>query len=160
MGDGRRGRLISASDRRQAVELISEAVDSGAALYKACAELGISKRSYNRWKNNTNDYIDERITCTRPEPANKLTQEERTQILDVMNSEEFSSKTPCEIVPILADQGIYLGSESTFYKILKETEMLAADTATLCPCLSSYQSPDTLKEIRFPSSAEKVFPSC
>lgn len=125
MGDGRRGRLISASDRRQAVELISEAVDSGAALYKACAELGISKRSYNRWKNNTNDYIDERITCKRPEPANKLTQEERTQILDVMNSEEFSSKTPCEIVPILADQGIYLGSESTFYKILKETEMLA-----------------------------------
>lgn len=42
-----------------------------------------------------------------------------------MNSEEFSSKTPCEIVPILADRGIYLGSESTFYKVLEEAEMLA-----------------------------------
>ena len=44
--------MINASDRRQAVELIKEAVDSGAALYKACAELGISKRTYNlRWYN-------------------------------------------------------------------------------------------------------------
>ena len=32
--------MINASDRRQAVELITEAVDAGAALYKACAELG------------------------------------------------------------------------------------------------------------------------
>jgi putative transposase len=125
LGDGRRGRLISASDRRQAVELISEAVDSRAALCKACAELGISKRTYNRWRNNTNDYIDERTTCVHPEPANKLTQDERKMILKMMNSEEFSSKTPCEIVPILADRGIYLGSESTFYKVLDESEMLA-----------------------------------
>ena len=29
--------MINASDRRQAVELIKEAVDSGAAMYKACA---------------------------------------------------------------------------------------------------------------------------
>jgi putative transposase len=42
-----------------------------------------------------------------------------------MNSEEFSSKTPCEIVPILADRGEYLGGESTFYKVLKEEGMLA-----------------------------------
>ena len=39
--------MINASDRRQAVELITEAVDAGAALYKACAELGISKRTVN-----------------------------------------------------------------------------------------------------------------
>jgi len=100
LGDGRRGRLISASDRRQAVEQISEAVDFGAALYKVCTELGISKRPYSRWKNNTNDYIDERITCVRPEPVNKLSQDERKLILKMMNSEEFASKTPCEIVPI------------------------------------------------------------
>lgn len=43
----------------------------------------------------------------------------------MVNSEEFCSKTPCEIVPTLADRGIYLGSESTFYKVLEKTEMLA-----------------------------------
>ncbi|VDN46655.1 protein of unknown function [Petrocella atlantisensis] len=36
MGNGQRGRLISAQDRKQAVELISEAVENGARLYKAC----------------------------------------------------------------------------------------------------------------------------
>ena len=34
----------------------------------------------------------------RPEPANKLKPEERQLILDTMNSEEFASKTPCEVV--------------------------------------------------------------
>ncbi len=116
--------MISAPDRKMAVELISEAVDSGAALYKACAELGISKRTYNRWKETDSDYIDKRTICERPEPVNKLSQEEKETILEMMNSEEFASKTPCEVVPMLADRGIYLASESTFYKILKEAKEL------------------------------------
>ena len=116
--------MINASDRRQAVELIKEAVDLGAALYKACAELGISKRTYNRWKNTDSDYIDKRTICARPEPANKLTKEERQEILDICNTEEFASKTPSEIVPMLADRGSYIASESTFYKVLKEAKQL------------------------------------
>ena len=63
MGNGRRGRMINASDCRQAVKPLKEAVDLGAALYKACAELGISKRTYNRWKNTDSDYIDKRTIC-------------------------------------------------------------------------------------------------
>lgn len=114
--------MISASDRKIAVELITEAVDSGAALYKACKELGISKRTYNRWKNSDSDYIDKRTTCERPEPANKLALEEKELILKTMNSKEFASKTPCEVVPILADRGIYIANESSFYKVLKEAK--------------------------------------
>lgn len=124
MGDGRRGRLISASDREMAVELISEAILSGASLYKACDELGISKKTYYRWKNRDDGYTDKRKTCERPEPKNKLKEEERKEILDMVNCEEFALKSPCEIVPILADRGIYLGSKSTYYKILKEEQML------------------------------------
>lgn len=116
--------MINASDRRQAVKLISEAVDAGAALYKACEELGISKRTYNRWKNTDSGYIDKRTICERPEPANKITSEEKKEILAVCNAQEFASKTPCEIVPILADRGIYIASESTFYKVLKEAKQL------------------------------------
>ena len=104
--------------------MIKEAVDSGAALYKACTELGISRRTYNRCKNTDSDYIDKRTICARPEPANKLTMEEKKKILDVCNSEEFASKTPSEIVPILADRGSYIASESTFYKVLKEAKQL------------------------------------
>ena len=115
--------MINASDCRQAVELISEAVKAGAALYKECRELGISKRTYNCWKNTDNDYIDKRTTCERPEPQNKMTQEEKQRILEICNSEEFASMTPGEIVPILTDRGTYVASESTFYKVLREAQL-------------------------------------
>jgi len=116
--------MISASDRKEAIKLITEAVDAGAALYKACREIGISKRTYNRWRNTDSDYIDKRTICEHKEPKNKLTPEERRRILDTMNSEEFSSKTPCEVVPILADRGIYIAGESSFYKVMKEAGQL------------------------------------
>jgi putative transposase len=41
--------MISASDRGKAIELIDEAVISGARLFKACNELGITERTYYRW---------------------------------------------------------------------------------------------------------------
>jgi len=58
-------------------------------------------------------------------PANKLSKQERQQILDISNSAPFRDLSPKQIVPKLADQGVYLASESTFYRVLKEHEMLA-----------------------------------
>mgnify|MGYP003252340344 FL=1 len=44
--------------------------------------------------------------------------------MDICNTEEFASKTPSEIVPMLADRGGYIASESTFYKVLREAKQL------------------------------------
>lgn len=41
--------MISTPDRRNAVTLINEAVESGARLHVACKEMGICKRTYRRW---------------------------------------------------------------------------------------------------------------
>jgi putative transposase len=117
---GRRGRMINASDRENAVRLISEAVVSGARLFKACEEIGISKRTYNRWKETDSDYIDKRTLCERPEPANKLTSEEKQEILKVVHSEKYADLPPSQIVPRLADEGKYIASESSFYRVLRE----------------------------------------
>jgi hypothetical protein len=57
-------------------------------------------------------------------PANKLSNTERQQILDTANSAPFRDLSPKQIVPKLADQGVYLASESTFYRVLKEHKML------------------------------------
>jgi len=54
-----------------------------------------------------------------PEPANKLSAAERAAVLSLCNSTEFSSLPPSQIVPKLADQGRYLASESSFYRILR-----------------------------------------
>ena len=55
----------------------------------------------------------------RPEPANKLSAAECAAVLEVCNSKEFASLPPSQIVPKLADQGRYLASESSFYRILR-----------------------------------------
>lgn len=62
---------------------------------------------------------DRRPTATRPSPGNQLSSEERHRVLEVCNQQAFASLLPSQIVPKLADQGIYLASESTLYRILK-----------------------------------------
>src|SRR5664279_4808193 len=40
-------------------------------------------------------------------------------ILDVLHSNRFADLAPAEVWAILLDEGIYLGSESTFYRLLR-----------------------------------------
>lgn len=56
-------------------------------------------------------------------PANKLTQTERRQIIALATSAEFRDQSPKQIVPRLADQGRYLASEATFYRVLHAADM-------------------------------------
>ena len=44
-------------------------------------------------------------------------------MLETVNKPEYASMPPCEIVPSLADKGVYIASESTFYRILREEKM-------------------------------------
>jgi putative transposase len=116
---GRRGRLISASDRKNAIELIDETVKAGAREKMACHELGISQRTLQRWRE-AETLQDQRQVVKRPVPKNKLTKEERAAIVAIANSEAFQSLPPSQIVPTLADKMIYIASESTFYRVLRE----------------------------------------
>jgi transposase InsO family protein len=83
--------------------------------------LDISLRTFQRWVQDGDDSVsaDSRTTNARPEPANKLSEDEREQILAVANSEEFASLPPSQIVPALADRGVFIASESSFYRVLK-----------------------------------------
>lgn len=111
--------MISAPDRQRAVELIDEATAAGARQAKACAELSISDRTCRRWTGEGAVRADQRPEAPRPAPANKLSDQERQAVLDVCHGEEFASLPPSQIVPRLADQGRYLASESSFYRILR-----------------------------------------
>ena len=111
--------MISTPHRQAAIDLIAEAVTAGARCFKACAELEISDRTLRRWTQNGQVRADQRPLALRPEPRNKLSIEERAAVLSVCNSTEFASLPPSQIVPNLADQGQYLASESSFYRILR-----------------------------------------
>lgn len=120
---GRRGRLISTSDRSKAIELIEEATQAGAREKAACKELGISERTLQRWRKSSTPLEDKRRVAARPTPKNKLSDTEVIRILETVNQPEFQSLPPSQIVPILADQGTYIASESTIYRVLREHKM-------------------------------------
>ncbi len=111
--------MISSPDRQNAVTLIDAAITAGARQFMACRTLKLSPRTYRRWTAAGGVQRDQRPLADRPEPRNKLTQEERQAVLDICNHEEFASLPPSQIVPRLADQGEYLASESSFYRILR-----------------------------------------
>lgn len=112
--------MISIPDRRQTISLINEARCKGARLAESCQMAGISARTYQRWQKNGEIKSDGRPSAKRPNPMNKLTAEEVQRVLDICHQPEYASLPPGQIVPILADQGIYVASESSFYRILHE----------------------------------------
>ena len=50
--------------------------------------------------------------------AHRLSEEERQRILLTCNEPEFAGLSPGQIVPVLADRGLYTGSERSFYRVL------------------------------------------
>ena len=106
-------------ERKKLINLIHEARDSGARLMLCCREAAISLRTYRRWVKGGEIQQDQRPHAPRPEPTNKLSPAERTAIIDLANSPAYSNLPPSQIVPKLLDKGLYLGSESSFYRILK-----------------------------------------
>ena len=90
------------------ISSIDDACAAGARLDKASDIAGISPRTIQRYRLNDEVKSDGRkAAASRRTPANKITEEERSEILRVANSPQFENKPPSQIVPELADQGMY-----------------------------------------------------
>ncbi len=113
--------MTSAPDRRHIIALIDEATAAGARQSAACAELGLHERSLQRWKDpEGGTREDRRPFAERAAPANRLSEEERDLIVATCATPGFASLPPSQIVPRLADRGIWIASESSFYRVLRE----------------------------------------
>lgn len=104
-----------------AMKLIATAMLHGARQKLACEIIGITTRTLQYWRTSG---LNDRRQTVKKEPANRLSKQEREKILTVCNSEEFSSLPPKQIVPALADRGVFLASESSFYRILRQANQL------------------------------------
>ena len=115
-------------DRHIAIDLIDEAVTAGARYVMACAVLEVDVRTLQRWKKALADQhsLEDRRKAAAAErtPANKLSDEERKAILAVCNQKEYQSLPPSQIVPRLADDGEYIGSDSSYYRVLREADQV------------------------------------
>ncbi len=112
--------MIGLEDRQALAKDIRIAHVAGARLMVACETAGIELRTLQRWK--ALDGVirgDGRPLAVRTTPRHALSETERAQVLAVANEPRFAAVPPARIVPMLADEGIYLASESTFSRVLK-----------------------------------------
>ena len=118
------------------VTAIDEAVDELVALVgkkAACAAVGLPRASYYR-ANPAGEQTGATATpeatpeagLARPRrPAAQaqpraLSEQERTEVLEVLHSERFADAAPATVYATLLDEGTYLCSESTMYRLLRE----------------------------------------
>ena len=112
--------MIGLEDRQALAHDIEAAHAAGARLQPACEVAGIDARTLQRWKGRRGLLVgDGRPQAARPMPSHALSTAERAALLAVANEPRFASVPPARIVPMLADEGVYLGSESSMARVLK-----------------------------------------
>jgi putative transposase len=80
----------------------------------ACHLLGKSRAThYRRCRP-----IVSRPRPARPTPTNALTPAERARVLAVLHHDDFVDKAPAQVWATLLDEGQYLCSQATMYRIL------------------------------------------
>ena len=116
--------MIRLEDRQSMVQDIAVAQSAGARLLPACQIVGITLRTLQRWQGAAGENgvvcADARPLAVRPVPAHALSAAERAQIVSIANEPRFAAIPPARIVPMLADEGIYVASESSFQRVLHE----------------------------------------
>jgi putative transposase len=106
-------------DRQILVRDIEQARKDGARLAPACALAGIDTCTLRRWKAGDGLQLgDRRPGAVRPIPSHALSEAERAEIIAIANEPRFAETPPARIVPALADEGIYIASESSFHRVL------------------------------------------
>lgn len=114
--------MTSLTERGHVMTLVAEAIAAGARQDRACAAISLNERTLQRWQGDKlrGDQRPMRLQM----PKNKLCLQERENLLAIVNSEEFGHLPPSQIVPMLADRGQYIASESTIYRALREANQL------------------------------------
>lgn len=102
--------------------LVHEAVEAGARQSVVCAQISLSERTLERWREQ--GVGTDRRAGPHSQPANKLSALEEKRILELVNQAEFRDLSPKQIVPILAERGEYVGSEATIYRILRKAKQM------------------------------------
>lgn len=125
-----------------AIDSIAVAVHHGARQQQACKIINISVRTLQYWRVNG---LEDQRKSVKKNPPNKLSEQERSEVLEICNSKEFMDASPKQIVPTLADKGQFIASESTFYRILRAVNQLNHRGRTAKPSSIKRPAPYTAK---------------
>jgi putative transposase len=97
---------------------VTEDLAEKVGVMPACENMGIARSTLYYQRSRSNAPLEKPVT--RPGPPRALNLQERQQVLDVLHCERFVDKSPAEIWATLLDEGTYLCSERTMYRILAD----------------------------------------
>jgi putative transposase len=100
-------------------ETSAELVDAGVDVRRACTLVG-RPRSTHYWRRRPRPAVPAQRR-PRKRPANALSDAERDRVRELLRDPAFVDKAPAQVWAHLLDEGIYLCSESTMYRILRAT---------------------------------------
>ena len=119
--------------------MLMELVDANSStlsVVSSCHALGVSRATYYRW----------RSPKYGPHPARKspraLSADEKQRVLSTLRSQRFCDQAPAQVVAALLDEGTYLCSERTMYRLLEANGEVRERRAQLRH--PSYQRPELL----------------
>ena len=84
---------------------------------KACEAFGLARSNYYRWRKSPQGASDETV---RPIPSWSLSQEEQQKVLETLHTDRFIDQSPREVYATLLDEGLYLCSVRSMYRILNQ----------------------------------------
>lgn len=114
--------MISEDAKNQTILLIQDARNEGCTIKECCDCIEISTRTYIRWKQGI---IKDRRKGASKRVARKISEIGRQRIIDTCCEERFKDLNPYCIFTTLLDEGNYIGSVSTFYRVLRDANLLS-----------------------------------
>lgn len=85
--------------------------------------LALSVRTLERWRRSPDD--DDKRKGPLNRPSHALSSDERAAVVAFATSPRYRNISVRQIVPLLADEGVYVASESTFYRVLRDEGLSA-----------------------------------
>ena len=89
---------------------------------RCCEVVGIGVRTVQRWRQEEDGGEDQR-RGPNTVPGNKLSEHEERRLLRLLNLPEYRDLSPRQVIPALADQGTYIASEATAYRVLHKHKL-------------------------------------
>jgi putative transposase len=102
---------------------VQEAEQSGASRTASCDILSLNIRRLERWEKRP-EIADQRRGPIA-NVAHALTVEEKNMIIEVSGRMLYRDLSPWQIVAKMADLGVYIASESSFYRVLRHKNLLS-----------------------------------
>jgi putative transposase len=97
------------------IELVEQR-ESGFPLAATCEALGVSRATVYRARQPSSP----KPPPPRAPSPRKLSDAERSEVLEVLHSERFADQPPAEVYGTLLDEGKYICSARTMHRILAE----------------------------------------